>query len=90
MTVRQWENHPACQMMYNIDLTIWVPSEIMTDEEKAAHPHHETTGGYLRAISMKEAWANFWGILSDENKAVFTTLENFDADKFKEITGITV
>ena len=77
-------------MMYNIDPTIWVQSEIMTDEEKKAHPHHEVIGGYLRTISMKEAWANFWGNLTEENRKVFTTLENFDADIFEEITGIKV
>ena len=90
MTVRDWENHPACNLMYNIDLTIWIQLEVMTDEEKAAHPFHETTGGYFRTITMKEAWANFWGNLSEENRKHFTTLENFDVDKFEQITGIRI
>jgi hypothetical protein len=90
MTVREWENHPACQMMYSIDPTIWVPGNIMSPEEKEAHPKWETTEGYLKTIPMKEAWANFWHNLSDENKAHFTTLENFDAAKFEIITGIKV
>ena len=32
MTVREWEVHPACQLMYSLNPTIWVPSEMMTDE----------------------------------------------------------
>lgn len=90
MTVREWESHPACQLMYSIDPTIWVPANIMSDEEKEAHPKWETTEGYLKTITMHEAWANFWHNLSDEKKALFTTLENFDAGIFHEITGITL
>jgi len=88
MTVKEWEQHPACNLMYSIDPTIWVPDNLMTDEEKAAHPKWETTQGYLKTIPMKDAWANFWGNLTDINKAHFTTLPNFDAEIFEEITGI--
>jgi hypothetical protein len=88
MTVKEWENHPAYSLMYSIDPTIWVPDHMMTEEEKATHPKWETTGGYLKTIQMKEAWVNFWGDLTDENKAHFTTLPNFDAAIFEEITGI--
>ena len=90
MTVREWEQHPACQLMYSIDPTIWVPSEMMSDEEKLANPKWETTEGYLKTIPMKEAWANFWGNLTDENKAHFYSIPNFDASIFEEITGIKV
>lgn len=88
--VRDWENHRAVMLMSNLDPTIWVPSSMMTDAEKEAHPKHETTDGYLKTISLKEAWANMWGNLSDKDKAVFTTLPNFDAQKFFQITGIQV
>ena len=90
MTVKEWENHPACNLMYSIDPTIWVPMSVMTDEEKSAHPKYETTEGYLKTIPMKEAWANFWGNLTDENKAHFTTLPNFDASIFEKITGVKI
>ena len=88
MTVKEWENHPVCNLMYSIDPTIWVPMNMMSDEEKAAHPKFETTEGYLKTIPIKDAWANFWHNQSDENKALFTSLENFDAAIFEEITGI--
>lgn len=90
MTVKEWEQHPACQLMYSIETTIWVPMSIMSEEEKAAYPKYETTEGYLKTIPMKEAWANFWPNLTEENKALFTSLENFDASVFEEITGIKV
>lgn len=88
MTVREWENHPACQLMYSIDPTLWVPWSMMTDDEKKANPKYEASEGYTKAIPIKEAWKNFWHNLTDENKNHFTTLENFDAAIFEEITGI--
>jgi hypothetical protein len=90
MTVREWESTEACNLMYNIEPNIWVPENMMSKEEKEANPKWETTGGYLKAIPMHEAWANFWHNLTDKNKKVFTSLPNFDADLFKEITGIEV
>jgi hypothetical protein len=89
MTVKEWEQHPACQLMYSIDTTLWVPDYAMTDEEKKANPKYETTEGYLKTIPMKEAWQNFWHNLTDENKKLFTSLENFSWKIFTEITGIT-
>ncbi len=90
MTVREWENHPACRMMNNINPNIWVWSSEMSAEEKIKFPHHETTGGFLKTIPYKDAWTNMWGNLTDEAKNIFKSLENFDSDKFKEITGISV
>ena len=88
MKVREWENHRACYLMGNIDPTIWVPSERMTDEEKKENKSHETTGGFLREVSLKQAWINMWGNLSKNDKDVFISLPNFDWAIFTEITGI--
>lgn len=90
MTVKEWEDHPACRLMYNIESTIWIPDYVMSDEEKKSNPHWETTEGYLKTIPIKEAWKNFWHNLTDESKSLFTTLENFDAKIFEEITGIKI
>ena len=76
--------------MCNIEPTIFVQSEIMTQEEKDNHPKHETIGGYLKTISIHESWANMWGNLSEEKKQLFLNLPNFDSDKFKEITGLSL
>lgn len=90
MKVRDWENHPAYSLMRNIDPTIFVQSEIMTDQEKENHPKHENIGGYLKTISLKEAWANFWHNLKKQDKQHFITLENFDTEVFEEITGVKI
>jgi hypothetical protein len=90
MTIREWENSKAVELMYSIDNTIWVHHSSMTSEEKAAHPHWETTEGYLKTIPLKEAWANAWNNWSEESRKVFTSLENFDAAIFEEITGIKI
>jgi len=86
--VKEWEQHKAVQLMSNLEPTIWVPAYMMNDQEKKANPKYETTDGYLKTITHKEAWANMWGNLTDENKKVFTTLPNFDWNIFTEITGI--
>ena len=86
--VREWENHPVHDVMRKLDPTLWIPAYLMSDKEKAANPKYETTDGYLKTISMKDAWKNLWPNLSDDKKKLFTSLPNFDAAKFKEITGI--
>lgn len=60
----------------------------MTNEEKAAHPEHETTGGYLKTVDFKTACKMMWQNLDCEDKAAVRALPNFDAGVFFEITGI--
>jgi len=74
----------------NPTLTECILSTDMTDAEKAALPSHETTGGYLKTFTYKEAWSNAWNNANDEQKRWFLSLPNFDADIFFEITGIRV
>ena len=70
------------------DHPTWKYSEYMTDDEKAAHPEHETTGGFLRLEKAdRQAW---WESLSDESKDVITSMPHFDADKFYLCTQIRV
>lgn len=60
----------------------------MTDDEKAEHPEHETTGGFLYLEKAdRQAW---WESLSDESKAAITSMPYFDADKFYKCTNIRV
>ena len=68
-------------------LTDWIP---YTEEEKKADPNKEMIGGYLKEYTMKEAWANWWKEMSEENKRIVQEIPNFDAKIFKEITGIEV
>ena len=70
------------------DCLTWKYSEYMTDDEKAAHPEHETTGGFLYLEKADcQAW---WESLSDESKAAITSMPYFDADKFYKCTNIRV
>ena len=70
------------------DRLAWKYSEYMTDDEKAAHPEHETTGGFLYLEKAdRQAW---WESLSDESKAAITSMPYFDADKFYKCTNIRV
>ena len=62
----------------------------MTDEEKKAHPEAETTGGYLKKVDNTECAAIWWRGLSSRQKAIITSIPNFDKDIFKEITGIDI
>ena len=70
--------------------TYWVDSSEMTDQQKADHPSHGTTGGVLLTYdhTYQEAWAIAWAEMDQETKDRFLNLPNFDAEKFKLITGI--
>jgi len=88
--VREWEEHRAVELMKNLSPVIWVQEYVMTDDEKKQYPTYETIGGYYKSITMHEAWSNLWGNLDEDDKQVFITLPNFDADKFEHITGIKI
>ena len=74
----------------NFSNNIWIVLSGMTDEEKQAHPEHETCGGYLKALEYKDAWHEMWDKLNEDEKAAVKALPNFDSDVFYEITGIKV
>ena len=72
------------------DLTEWVDVDDMTDREKIENPDYETTGGYLKEYSYKEAWKKSFEEKCDKEQSEQTiNLPNFDYDIFEEITGIT-
>lgn len=73
---------------WNYENNWWIYSKNMSDEEKAAHPEHETLGGYLKSVPFKEACAMMWERLSAEEKQAVREIPNFDADIFERITGI--
>ena len=77
-------------MRWKYENNWWIYSENMTDEEKINHPEHETTGGYLKTVDFKTACGLMWDNMTDDEKAAVKDIPNFDADVFKEITGIVV
>ena len=91
-TFEHWFNCRARYLLNQIDDCpleyIWFDS--MTDEEKAAHPEAETTGGYLKERTMADNARKWWAGLSADDRNIIFSLPNFDAAIFKEITGIDV
>ena len=72
---------------YELELTRWIE---YTEEEKKESVIRQCTGGYLKKYTYKEACANWWSKYTDDEKQIIMTMPNFDADIFKEITGIDV
>ena len=68
----------------------WIYSENMSAEERAAHPEHEATGGYLKTVDFKTACKMMWESLNNEEKETVKAIPNFDAEVFESITGISV
>jgi hypothetical protein len=92
MTYRDWYESDARWLLNQIpkDVVEWIYSEDMTDEEKAEHLTHETTGGYLKVLDESECGQLWWGSLSDRQKNIIKAIPNFDAEIFFQCTGIRV
>lgn len=91
-TFEQWFNCRARYLLNQIEDCpleyVWF--DTMTDEEKAAHPEAETTGGYLKEHTTAGNARKWWAGLSADDRNIIFSLPNFDAAIFKEITGIDV
>ena len=70
-----------------LKLTEWIK---YTEEEMEEDDNKRLIGVYLKEYSYKEACANWWGELTEENREIIMSIPNFDADKFEEITGIKI
>ena len=91
-TYEDWLNSEARYLLNQIpgDVLEYIWLSDMTDEEKAAHPEAETTGGYLKVLDNSECAVIWWRGLSDRQRAIITTIPNFDKVIFKKISGIDV
>ena len=91
-TLEHWLNCRARYLLNQIEDCpleyVWF--DTMTDEEKAAHPEAETTGGYLKERTTADNARKWWAGLSADDRNIIFSLPNFDAAIFKEITGIDV
>ena len=92
ITYRDWVNSDARYLLNQIpkDVVEWIWSDDMTDEEKTAHPEHETTGGYLKVLDESECCQIWWNGLTNDDKNIIKSIPNFDPKKFFKITGIRV
>ena len=97
-TYQDWLNSDAKYILRNCpsNVPVWVRSDDMTAEEEKQHPEYSVIDGFLKYVDIKEKaeieterqlW---WNGLSDIKKDIVMQLPNFDAEIFKEITGITV
>ena len=89
---RNWLDSDARYFLNQIPKNVieWVYSEDMTDEEKAEHPTHETTGGYLKVLDESECVQLWWDGLREQHREIISSLPNFDPDIFEQCTGIKV
>ena len=92
ITYNDWLRSDARYLLNQIpkDVVEWVYEEDMTDEEKAANPTYETTGGYLKVLNESECGQLWCGSLSDFQKNYIKSIPNFDAEIFEQCTGIKV
>ena len=92
MTYCEWMDSDARCLLNQIpkDVIEWVYEEDMTDEEKAAYPTYETTGGCLKVLDESKCGQLWWNGLSDCDKQIIKSIPNFDPDIFYECTGIKV
>nr|DAW56655.1 MAG TPA: pentapeptide repeat protein [Bacteriophage sp.] len=90
-TYADWVNSRAHALLNQLSDYVckYVSISDMT-EEKTEHPEAETVGGYLKFVSIFEVSKQWWSELSDKDKRTITSIPNFDAQIFKEITGIDV
>lgn len=89
--LNKWDGQPNyVEVWVEKDVVEWVYEEDMTDEEKAAHPTYETTGGYLKVLDESECGQLWWGSLSDRRKEIIKAIPNFDAEIFFQCTGVRV
>jgi hypothetical protein len=85
----------AGMLIPSIELPVcceWIPESEMTEKEKLDFPNFATIGGYLKSnpLPLIESFPLAWENLSDEEKTKWTSLPNFDAEKFLKITGVDV
>lgn len=71
----------------NLKLTEWIR---YTKEEMKDSPIRQAVKGHLKQYTFKEACQNWWNGMSNKDKELIKGMPNFDADIFKEITGIEV
>ena len=91
-TLKDWFGCKARKLLNQIPKKVveWIHSSDMSDEEKAAYPTHETTGGYLKILDESECAQLWWDDLCEADRQMIFDLPNFDAEIFEKCTGIKI
>ena len=87
MTVEEFYDEYNIYM--ELPLNTWVDEADMTEEEKSEVTGWEEINNYLKTLEYKEACKKWWEDNPDDHER-FLTLPGFDAEIFKDITGIDV
>ena len=92
MTFDEWRQSKYYRVLRRVNArpVIWVCKDDMTEQERTAHPEYVTTGGCLRKADPRDAYQRWWDRLSESDRDIIRSIPNFDADKFKQITGVDV
>ena len=90
MTFKEWRETRAYDLLSDIDKSLWIHPDSMTDEEKQQHPSWETVNGYLKEMPRKEASSKWWGDLDNYDKQEIFNLPNFDLKIFNEIMELDI
>lgn len=89
-TIEDWRRSEAKELLDNIRYNSFQriqPKEEEKDEE--LYPEYEIADDYPKEF-IKSEYNLWWNNLSDHEKDVIKSLPNFDAEIFKEITGINI
>ena len=91
-TYRNWIDSDAHHLLDCIQKNVveWIFELDMSDEEKVDNPTYKCTGGYLKMLNESECCQRWWDSLSESNRNIIRNMPNFDAEIFKEITGIII
>ena len=89
-SMEDWKNAEKPGFIYDINITEWIDESEMTDVEKEENESYKTTNGYLKKYTYKEAWANAYKKASESDIELLKALPNFDAEVFRDISGIDI
>ena len=89
-SMEDWKNAEKPGFIYDINITEWIDESEMTDVEKEENGSYKITKGYLKKYTYKEAWANAYKKASESDIELLKALPNFDAEVFRDISGIDI
>ena len=90
MTIEEWRNTRAYDLLWSVPKSKWVFPGDMTEEEKQKYPSYETCGGYLKEIPRAEASKTWWEGLDNYDKAEIFNLPNFNLKVFNDIMELNI
>ena len=73
---------------FKLPIAKWVEYKDLSKDEQTITA--KQLGGLLKTLSYKDAWKQMWDEMKQEDRNFFTTLLNFDAEIFEDITGIRI